>query len=102
MSHGLDTLGTIFNDCLIKAEISNELKLTHVTPLFKKENSLRVKNCRPVIVLPSLSKTFEKILHRQICPYVDLFISHSMCDYRKGFSTQQDVIAIYRNIEKHS
>ena len=49
-----ETLQTIFNNCLIKPEFPNELKLAEVTPILKKEDPSRVKNYRPVIVLPSV------------------------------------------------
>ena len=47
---------------LIKAEYPNELKLADVTPIFKKKNPSRALNSRPVSVLDSVSKTFERIL----------------------------------------
>ena len=85
---------TIFNNCLIKAEFPNELKLADVTPILKKEDPSRAKNYRPVNVLPSVSKIFERILHRQVSSYVDQFLSTFMCGYRKGFSTQQALLSL--------
>ena len=89
-----ETLKTIFNNCLIKAEFPNELKLADVTPILKKEDPSRAKNYRPVSVLPSVSKVFERILHRQVSSYVDQFLSTFMCGYRKGFSTQQALLSL--------
>ena len=51
-----ETLKTIFSNCLIKAEFTNELKLADVTLMFKKEERSQAKNGRPVGVLPSVSK----------------------------------------------
>ena len=85
---------TIFNNCLIKAEFPNELKLEDVTPILKKEDPSRAKNYRPVSVLPSIPKIFERILHRQVSSYVDQFLSIFMCGYRKGFSTQQALLSL--------
>ena len=59
-----ETLKTIFNNCLIKAEFPNEFKVASVTPIFKKEDASRAKNYRSVNVLPSVLKIFERILHR--------------------------------------
>ena len=95
-----ETLKTIFNNCLIKAEFPNELKLADVTPIVKKEDPSRAKNYRPVSVLPSVSKIFERILHRQISSHVDQFLSTFLCGYRKGFSTQQALLPLierYKN-----
>ena len=85
---------TIFNNCLIKAEFPNELKLADVTPTLKKEDLSRAKNYKPVNVLPSVSKIFERVLHRQVSSYVDQFLSTFMCGYRKGFSTQQALLSL--------
>ena len=85
---------TTFNNCLIKAEFPNELKLADVTPILKKEDPSRAKNYRPVNVLPSVSKIFERILHRQVSSYVDQFLSTFMCGYREGFSAQHALLSL--------
>ena len=59
----------------MKAEFSNKLKLADVTPILKKEDPSRGKNYRPVGVLPSVSKIFERNLHRQASSSVDQFLS---------------------------
>ena len=88
-----ETLKTMFNNCLINAEFPNELKLADVTLILKKDPS-RAKNYRPVSVLPSILKIFERILHRQVSSYFDQFLSTFMCGYRKGFSTQQALLSL--------
>ena len=85
---------TIFNNCLIKAEFPNELKLADVTPILKKEDPSQAKNYRPVSILLTVSKIFERILHRQVSSYVDQFLSTFMCDYRKGCSRQQVLLSL--------
>ena len=85
---------TIFNNCSIKAEFPNELKLADVTPIFKKEDPSRAKNYRPVSILPNVSKIFERVLHRQASSYVNQLSSTFMCGYRKGFSTQQALLSL--------
>ena len=57
---------------VIKAEFPNKLKLADVPPIFKKVPS-PAKNYRPVSVLPTASKIFEKFLPRQVSSYVDKF-----------------------------
>ena len=86
---------TIFNvKYLIKAEFRNELKLADVTPILKKEDPSPTKNYRPVSVLPSVSKIFERIQHNQVSSYVDQFLSTFMCSYRKGFGTQEALLSL--------
>ena len=43
-------------------------------------------------VLLSVSKIFERILHRLVSSYVDQFVSTFMCGYGKDFSTQQALL----------
>ena len=89
-----EILKAIFNNCLIKAEFPNDLKLAVVTPILKKEDPSRAKNYRPVSVLPSISKIFERILRRKVNSCVDQFLSTFMCGYRKDFSTQQALLSL--------
>ena len=52
----------IFNLMVDSNIFPYDAKLAEVTPIFKKENPLLKKNYRPISVLPSLSKVFEKLL----------------------------------------
>ena len=64
------------------------LKLANVTPVFKKGDPTSVKNYRPVSVLPNVSKSFERIMLKQILEQMNKYLSQNLCGYRKGFSTQ--------------
>ena len=90
---------TIFNNCIIKAEFPNELKLADVTPISEKKDPSRAKNYRVISVLTIVSKIFERILHRQVSSYVDQFLSIFMCGYRKGFSTQQALLSLMESLK---
>ena len=47
---------------LKKCRFPENLKLSKITAVFKKEDKNLAKNYRPVNVLPTLSKVFEKIM----------------------------------------
>ena len=85
---------TIFNNCIIKAEFPNELKLADVTPISEKKDLSWAKNYRVISVLTIVSKIFERILHRQVSSYVNQFLSTFMCAYRKGFNTEQALLSL--------
>ena len=55
-------LTNLFNKCIITSEFPKQLKRANVSPLFKKDNPLVKKNYRPVSILTSISKIFEKLL----------------------------------------
>ena len=79
-------LARIWNEEVIGLNnFPKDLKLADVTPIFKKDNATQVKNYRPVSVLPTVSKIFERLMHNQIKNYIDAYLSPFLCGYRKGY-----------------
>ena len=50
--------------------------------------STKVKNYRPVSVLPTVSKIFEQLMQKQKSEYINHLLSPFLCGYVKRFSTQ--------------
>lgn len=65
------------------------MKVGTITPLFKKGNKKLISNYRPVSVLPTVAKIFEKILFLQLNNYFvsNNLISKSQYGFRKNLST---------------
>ena len=61
-----EKLTNIFNECLINGKFPDTLKRADVTPIFKKGNDNEKENYRPVSMLSTFSKVFEKLLFEQI------------------------------------
>ena len=59
-----ETLQNPFNDCLITGNFPDNVKLADINPVFQRKNTLIKKNYRPVSVLPSISKNFEKLVQK--------------------------------------
>ena len=91
------TLTKILNSCIEDGIFPNELKLADITPIFKSVDSTAKKNYRPISILNSVSKLFEKLIQRQLNPFFDDRLSDHLCGYRKGYSTQY---ALLKLIEK--
>ena len=72
----------------------NELKLANVTPILKKDDSMLAENYRPVIVLPCVSKIFERIMQKQLFQYIEKILSPFLYGYRKAFSTQTALLGL--------
>ena len=78
----------------------NKLKLADITPVYKKKDLTLVENYRPVSVLPSVSKIFERIIQKQFSNYVDEFLSPYLCGYRKGLNTQYTLLSLIEKWKK--
>ena len=89
-----ETLAELFNNTLLTSSFPAELKFADVSHVSKKYDPVKTKNCRPVSVLPVVSKIFERLLHKQMSLNVDRFMSPYLCSYWKGFSTQQTLISL--------
>ena len=72
----------------------DELKLADITPTYKKEDPTNVKNYRPISVLPTVSKIFERLIQKQLSLHFNQYLSPFLCGYRKGFNTQHALITL--------
>ena len=71
-------------NCTIKtSNFPSCLKLADITPLHEKGRKDNKENYRPVGILPTLSKIFERILFEQISGFFDNFLSEKQCGFRK-------------------
>ena len=53
----------IWNEEIIKnGTFPEKLKLADITPIFKKEDTTQAKNYRPMSVLPTVLKVFERLI----------------------------------------
>ena len=66
--------------------------MADITPVHKKGNKSMKENYRPVSILSSFSKIFEKIIYNDISKYMEDKLSPYLCGFRKGFSTQYCMI----------
>ena len=78
----------ICNESISNVVFPDSLKLADITPAHKKEERTKKDNYRPVSILPSISKIFERNMYDQISLYINKYLSPYLCGFRKGFSTQ--------------
>ena len=69
------------------------LKNANTIPSFKKGSKNLKDNYRPISILKNISKVYEKIMFKQIVEFMDPYFSKFQCGFRKGYSTQQCLIA---------
>ena len=90
-------LQIIFNNSIERSSFPDELKLADVSSLFKKEVKTFKGNDRPISVLPTVSKVFERLLDTQISSHMAPYLSWLLCGFRKGYNAQH---ALMRAIER--
>ena len=66
-------LTLLINQFLEQSIFPDLLKIAKVTPLHKKDNDQIFDNYRPISILPSVSKVFERIMHNQIYKFFTYF-----------------------------
>ena len=75
------SLQLLINKCIDTCTFLNALKLADVVPIFKKNNMLNKMNYRPISILSSISKIFEKLLILQLRMYFDDIFSQYLSGY---------------------
>ena len=89
-----------FNKCIIDGKFPDQLKKADVSPVFKKGNRNDKTNYRPVSILPSLSKIYERLIYNQINHMTENALSIFQCGFRKKYSTQHALIAMIEKARK--
>ena len=86
----LSSLTLIINQSLMTGIFPSALKIAKVVPLHKKDSTVSMDNYRPVSLLTSISKVFEKVVHIQVSDYFvknELFFK-SQYGFRAEHSTE--------------
>ena len=95
-------LTLIINQSLTTGIFPDMLKKAKVVPIYKKDDKMLFENYRPVSVLPSISKVFERILHTQLSNYMsreNLLYPHQY-GFREGHSTELAALEFIDKITK--
>ena len=82
-------LAEIYNSSINHNDFPQSLKLADVKPIHKKDERTLMNNYRPISLLPSVSKIFERNMYTQILSYIERFLSPYLFGFRKGHSTEQ-------------
>ena len=66
------------------------LKVAKVKPLFKKGDNCCLNNYRPISLLPTISKIFERVMYTQLYSYfnVNNLLSDQQYSFRSQHSTE--------------
>ena len=95
-------LSIIINQSLCTGLFPNRLKLAKVIPLYKKDDNKSFGNYRPISLLSSLSKVFEKIVFDQLYEYLisNGVLFESQYGFRKQHSTELAALELTDRIRR--
>ena len=93
-------LTTLFNTSVEEAFFPSNLKNANITPIFKKDDSTKKSNYRPISILPSISKIFERLMFQQMTSYVSNLLSPYLCGFRKGYNAQHALLRLKNSLNK--
>ena len=83
-----DLLYNNFNNCVNASIFPNNLKLADLTPGHKNGDRQNKSNYRPISILSTISKIYERVIYDQISTKFNDKLSIYQCGFRKGYSTQ--------------
>ena len=78
-----NALAGVINKSLRQGIFPDELKIARVTPIYKEGPKTDVSNYRPISLLGSFSKIYEKIMHVRLRNFFDS--NNSLFDSQYGF-----------------
>ena len=83
------SLTQIFIKSINTGIFPTEWKLARVTPIFKKGKRDDPNNYRPISIIPTAAKIFEKIIYDQLCDYLkdNNLLTHCQFGFRSLHST---------------
>ena len=88
----------LFNTTIEENQFPNALKYANVSPLYKKDDSTNKENYRPISILPSIAKNFERVMFQQVTSYVSKLLSPYLCGFRKGYNAQHALLRLKNNL----
>ena len=90
----------LVNHCLCVCEFPDIMKLADVSSLYKKNDNLKQDNYRPVSVLPSLSKVYERVMGLQLSDFFDKIFSALLSAFRKRYSCQSTLLNMIEHFKR--
>ena len=91
-----------YNQSIQTVVVSNILKVSQVTPVYKSGDVTNPGNYRPISILSPFSKVLEKLVYNQLYDFLDKhnILYRYQFGFRKGHSTEQAILEITDTIKQ--
>ena len=95
-------LSILINKSLVEGYVPDALKLAKIVPVYKSKDKQCFTNYRPISVLPSVSKIFEKVIFKRLYNFLDKhsLIYESQYGFRPKHSTIDVILEFVNQIYK--
>jgi hypothetical protein len=95
-----DILTLIINQMINTGQFPEKLKIAKITPIFKKNENYLLENYRPISILPSISKIFERVIFNQLHNYLETHCLYynSQYGFRQKHSTELALLELIDRI----
>ena len=94
------TITNLINRSIEKCRFPTALKKSELSPLYKNKDNLITGNYRPLSILPSLSKIFEKIFNKQLYDYFKHILSGLLSAFRKKYGCHHVLTRLIEDCKK--
>lgn len=102
----VEPLTAVINQCIEEGVFPADLKKAKLVPVFKGGKQTKVANYRPISLLSSVSKVFEKVIYERIIGFVDKnsILAEQQYGFRRNRSTELAIFNtltyIYERVDK--
>ena len=90
-------LTRLFNIYADANKFPDDLKVADVTALYKMDGRMNKTNYRPISLLPTISKIFQRLIPIQLYDFKALKLSALLEGFRKHYNTQHALLNFLRN-----
>ena len=93
-------IAVLFNKSLNQGIFPSALKFAKVVPIHKGESLFEASNYRPISLLPTFSKNFEKLMYSRIISFINKheILYNKQFGFQKNMSTEYAVNTVLTNI----
>ena len=87
-------IADLINFSVATSQFPDRLKQANVVPVFKKKDPLDKQNYRPVSILPSISKLFERTINDQLSAHFENIFNPFLFAFRPGMGCQSTLLRL--------